>query len=238
MNLPFNDDAARRREAREGSATSRAAFDEPNSQSPTGRRTTRTSSTRMKAIGLRLEPFELPKLPLNVTGGILGAESGASFDEFVRTGRDKDLTNKARSNGMRQSRVVPAVEYLQAQRVRAMIMRQFADVVSKFDVYVAPYIDMRSGSGRSGESGRSGGRAGRRRRRRARFAITSRSRTCAATPRCRCRMDSPPRAGQPASHSSAGRHNRGRHARRCARLPGARRLDTAASAAEKLEVRS
>jgi len=59
---------------------------------------------------------------------------------------------------MRQSRVVPAVEYLQAQRVRAMIMRQFADVVSKFDVYVAPYIDMRAAAaGASGRSGRSGG---------------------------------------------------------------------------------
>jgi len=60
---------------------------------------------------------------------------------------------------MRQSRVVPAVEYLQAQRVRAMIMRRFADTVSKYDVYVAPYIDMRSGAGRSGGSegsGRSG----------------------------------------------------------------------------------
>ncbi|MBW8861894.1 MAG: hypothetical protein JF601_05920, partial [Acidobacteria bacterium] len=110
----------------------------------------------LKAIGVTLEPFELPKLPLNVTGGILGAESGASFDEFVRTGRDKDLTNKARSNGMRQSRVVPAVEYLQAQRVRAMIMRQFADVISKFDVYVAPYIDMRAGAGRSVGSGSGG----------------------------------------------------------------------------------
>jgi Asp-tRNA(Asn)/Glu-tRNA(Gln) amidotransferase A subunit family amidase len=112
----------------------------------------------LKAIGVTLEPFELPAMPLDVTGGILGAESGASFDEFVRTGRDKDLTNKGRSNGMRQSRVVPAVEYLQAQRVRAIIMRTFADAVSKFDVYIAPYIEMRAGgAGRAGEAGGAGG---------------------------------------------------------------------------------
>jgi hypothetical protein len=87
----------------------------------------------------------------SVTGGILGAESGASFDEFVRSGRDKDLTNKGRGNGMRQSRLVPAVEYLQAQRVRAMIMRQFAVVVSKHDVYIAPASIMRAGgAGRAG----------------------------------------------------------------------------------------
>jgi Asp-tRNA(Asn)/Glu-tRNA(Gln) amidotransferase A subunit family amidase len=80
------------------------------------------------------------------------------------------LTNKGRSNGMRQSRLVPAVEYLQSQRVRAMIMRQFAAAVSKYDVYIAPYIDMRAGAagraggaaeaGRAGAAGRAGGAGG------------------------------------------------------------------------------
>ena len=115
----------------------------------------------VKALGVTPEAFELPAMAVNVTGGILGAESGASFDELVRSGRDKDLTNRGRSNGMRQSRLVPAVEYLQTQRVRAMIMRQFAATVSKYDVYIAPYIDMRAGrSGGSGEPDRSG-RSGR-----------------------------------------------------------------------------
>jgi Asp-tRNA(Asn)/Glu-tRNA(Gln) amidotransferase A subunit family amidase len=158
MNLPFNYDAAVDVKHLKVGYFARA-FDEPN-RNAVWKKNDAQVLDEMKAIGMRLEPFELPTLPVNVTGGILGAESSASFDEFVRTGRDKDLTNKARSNGMRQSRVVPAVEYLQAQRVRAMIMRQFADVVSKFDVYVAPYIDMRSGSGRSGGAGRSGGSDG------------------------------------------------------------------------------
>ena len=127
----------------------------------TGSATTRRCSRRCKALGVTPEAFELPAMPVNVTGGILGAESGASFDEFVRSGRDKDLTNKDASNGMRQSRLVPAVEYLQTQRVRAMIMRQFAAAVSKYDVYIAPYIDMRAGAagraGGAGEAGRAGG---------------------------------------------------------------------------------
>ena len=110
----------------------------------------------LKALGLKLEPFELPSMPLNVTGGILGAESGASFDEFLRSGRDGELTNKGRANGFRSSRLVPAVEYLQAQRVRALLMRQFADAVSRYDVYVAPYLDMRAGGGGRGGRGRGG----------------------------------------------------------------------------------
>jgi Asp-tRNA(Asn)/Glu-tRNA(Gln) amidotransferase A subunit family amidase len=152
MSLPFNYDAAVDVKKMSVGYLA-AAFDEPNRNADWKNNDARVLD-ELKAIGVKLEPFELPKLPLNVTGGILGAESGASFDEFVRTGRDKDLTNKARSNGMRQNRVVPAVEYLQAQRVRAMIMRQFADAVAKFDVYVAPYIDMRAGAGRSGGSER------------------------------------------------------------------------------------
>jgi Asp-tRNA(Asn)/Glu-tRNA(Gln) amidotransferase A subunit family amidase len=121
----------------------------------------------LRALGIELEPFELPVMPLGVTGGILGAESGASFDEFLRSGRDKELTNKTRANGFRSSRLVPAVEYLQAQRVRAMIMQQFANAVSKFDVYVAPYLDMRAaatagrGDTPDGGRGEAAGRGGR-----------------------------------------------------------------------------
>ena len=162
IDLPFNWDAELDvRRLRVGYLA--PAFDEANRHADWKRNDDRTLE-ELRAMGVKLEPFELPSMPLGVTGGILGAESGASFDEFIRTGRDKDLTNKTRGNGMRQSRVVPAVEYLQTQRVRALIMRQFADAVSKFDVYIAPYINMRTGaSGRSsdtGESGRSGGSDG------------------------------------------------------------------------------
>src|SRR5207245_57103 len=38
----------------------------------------------LRTIGVKPEPFALPSMPTTVFGGILGAESGASFDEFVR----------------------------------------------------------------------------------------------------------------------------------------------------------
>ncbi len=162
LDLPFNYDADLDiRKLRVGYLA--PAFAEPNRQEDWKKNDQQALDT-LKALGVKLEPFELPKLPTSVTGGILGAESGASFDEFIRTGRDKDLTNKGRGNGMRTSRVVPAIEYLQTQRVRAMIMRQFAETVSRFDVYVAPYINMRAGgAGRAGEAGDvgRGGRSGR-----------------------------------------------------------------------------
>jgi Asp-tRNA(Asn)/Glu-tRNA(Gln) amidotransferase A subunit family amidase len=155
LDLPFNYDAdLDLRKLRVGYLA--AAFDE-SPRHEDWKRNDRQVLDTLKALGVKLEPFELPKMPTNVTGGILGAESGASFDEFIRSGRDKDLTNKGRGNGMRTSRLVPAIEYLQTQRVRAMIMRQFAETVGKFDVYVAPYINMRTGAaGRSGGAGREG----------------------------------------------------------------------------------
>jgi Asp-tRNA(Asn)/Glu-tRNA(Gln) amidotransferase A subunit family amidase len=159
IDLPFNWDAGLDiRKLRVGYLA--PAFREAN-RSEDWKRNDEQVLAQLKGLGITLEPFELPAMPVSVTGGILGAESGASFDEFVRSGRDKKLTNKGRSNGMRQSRLVPAVEYLQTQRVRALVMRQFADVVSKFDVYIAPYINMRAGgagrAGGSGGSGRAGG---------------------------------------------------------------------------------
>jgi Asp-tRNA(Asn)/Glu-tRNA(Gln) amidotransferase A subunit family amidase len=104
----------------------------------------------LEAIGVTLEPFQLPKMPSNVIGNILGTESGAAFDQSLRSGRLEKMTNRSRSNGFRSSRLTPAVEYLQAQRVRAIVMRQFAEAVGKFDVYLAPATGgggRRSGAG-------------------------------------------------------------------------------------------
>jgi Asp-tRNA(Asn)/Glu-tRNA(Gln) amidotransferase A subunit family amidase len=161
IDLPFNYDAAADvRGLRVGYLAS--AFDEANRDADWKRNDAHALDT-LKQLGVALEAFELPKLPTAVTGGILGAESGASFDEFIRLGRDAQMTNPQRANGMRTSRLVPAVEYLQTQRLRAMIMRQFAAVVGRFDVYVAPYMNMRAagrsgGTGGSGESGRGAAR--------------------------------------------------------------------------------
>src|SRR5581483_6131522 len=155
IDLPFNWDAgADIRSLRVGYLE--AAFHEENRPADWKANDDRVVQ-QLKSLGVKLEPFELPKMPLTVFGGVLGVESGASFDEFIRHGRTEDLTNKGRANGMRQSHLVPAVDYLQAQRVRAMVMRQFADAVSRFDVYVAPYLNMRgAGGGRGADEGRGG----------------------------------------------------------------------------------
>ncbi len=99
---------------------------------------------QLRSLGITLVPFTLPDFPMmRVTSGILGVESAAAFDEFARSGRDAQLTTPTRGAGFRRGHFVPAIEYLQAQRVRGMIMKQFADATAPFDVWVAPYLDMR-----------------------------------------------------------------------------------------------
>jgi Asp-tRNA(Asn)/Glu-tRNA(Gln) amidotransferase A subunit family amidase len=75
-------------------------------------------------------------------------ESAAFFDEFVRSGRDKQMTNPGRAAGWRPTRLLPGVEYLQGQRVRAMMMARLAEATKDVDVYVVP----------SGAGGGGGGR--------------------------------------------------------------------------------
>ena len=148
IDLPFNWDAGLEvRKLRVGYLQS--AFEEANREAD-WRRNDQQALESLRAMGITLEAFDFSTVssPLvGGSGGILGAESAASFDEFLRSGRTSQLTNKQRANGFRQNRLIPAVEYLQAQRARALLMRQFAEVVGRFDVYVAPYMAVRGGRG-------------------------------------------------------------------------------------------
>jgi len=66
----------------------------------------------------------------NVAG--LSVESTVFFDEYARAGRMKTARGGGRPNG----RLIPAVEYLQSQRVRMMMMMKLAEATAHVDVYV------------------------------------------------------------------------------------------------------
>ena len=86
----------------------------------------------LRAIGVTtFVPVTVPEsLPGN-TGG-LGVESTVFFDEHARAGRMKDARGGGRPNG----RIIPAVEYLQSQRVRMMMMAKLAEATAHVDVYL------------------------------------------------------------------------------------------------------
>jgi Asp-tRNA(Asn)/Glu-tRNA(Gln) amidotransferase A subunit family amidase len=85
----------------------------------------------LRSVGVStFVPVSVPEMTTNVSG--LGVESTAFFDEYARSGRMKE----ARGGGRPAGRLVPGVEYLQAQRVRMMMMTQLAEATAHVDVYV------------------------------------------------------------------------------------------------------
>lgn len=101
----------------------------------------RATLETLERLGVRLIPLELPDLPTEALSFILSAEAAAAFDELTRSGRDDLLVRQieqAWPNVFRQARMIPAVEYLQANRVRTLLMQEMVRTLEGFDVYVCP----------------------------------------------------------------------------------------------------
>ena len=98
----------------------------------------------LKKQGVQLIPVEFPDekaYTFNIMDVVIGAECGAQFDEMTRNNVDDLLTRQTKSdwpNQFRTSRFVPAVEYINAQRHRYLLMQKVNAVVSQFDAIICP----------------------------------------------------------------------------------------------------
>ncbi len=103
------------------------------------------SLVKLKELGAELIPIELPALPYNDMLIILSAESGAAFQELSLSNRD-DLLGRQEKNawpsGFRSAHFIPAVEYIQANRARAMLIEQLNQKMKDIDLFVAPAFGM------------------------------------------------------------------------------------------------
>lgn len=92
-------------------------------------------------LGVRLIPVDLPDLPYDAMRIILSAEAAAAFDQLTRSGRDKLLVQQGKydwPNSFRTSRFIPAVDYVNANRLRSIAIQQWDELMSKVDVIVTP----------------------------------------------------------------------------------------------------
>jgi Asp-tRNA(Asn)/Glu-tRNA(Gln) amidotransferase A subunit family amidase len=97
--------------------------------------------TLRSKLGLNLIPIELPDYPIDALSFILSAEAAAAFDDLTRSNRDELMVRQIQNawpNVFRQARTIPAVEYIQANRLRTLVMQAMAETMSKVDVYVCP----------------------------------------------------------------------------------------------------
>ncbi len=98
----------------------------------------------LKRLGAKLIPVELddgkssPTMPCRI---ILEAEAAAAFDELTRSDRDTLLVRQHRyawPNLFRTARYIPAVEYIQANRIRHDLIEDYNRRLKEFDVVVMP----------------------------------------------------------------------------------------------------
>jgi Asp-tRNA(Asn)/Glu-tRNA(Gln) amidotransferase A subunit family amidase len=95
----------------------------------------------LRAAGAKLEPVKLPDFRAQPLRIILEAEAAAAFDDLTRSHGVDQLRGQAANdwpNSFRTSRLIPAVEYIRAQRARTLLMRKTDQFMADWDVLVSP----------------------------------------------------------------------------------------------------
>ncbi len=99
---------------------------------------------KLRELGADLIEIKLPDLPVEALSIILSAEAAAAFDELTRSNRDDLLVRQIKNawpNSFRVSRFIPAVEYIQANRIRTLLIEKMAELMTEIDVYVSPSFE-------------------------------------------------------------------------------------------------
>ena len=97
-----------------------------------------------KTLGADLKAVEFPDsavYPVNLISIILNAESAAAFDELTRTNRDDLIERQDKGfwpNSFRAARLIPAVEYINANRYRYNLCKAINDFMKDYDVVIVP----------------------------------------------------------------------------------------------------
>lgn len=97
-----------------------------------------------KAMGINVEPVNFPDsaiYPASLVTVILNAESASAFDELTRTNKDDLIERQDKDfwpNSFRSARLIPAVEYINANRYRYALMQKVQEFMQPYDVVIVP----------------------------------------------------------------------------------------------------
>ncbi len=100
-----------------------------------------TTLAKLKELGAELVPIEYPKMPIGSMTFLLDAEAGAAFQELVLSHKEDQmvLQNKnAWPNTFRSAQFIPAVEYIQANRARTLLIQDWYEKLKGLDLYITP----------------------------------------------------------------------------------------------------
>ena len=96
---------------------------------------------KLEDLGADLIPIELPDYPVSDLSFILTAEGAAAFDQLTLSNQDDKMVRQGKSawpNLFRSARFIPAVEYIQANRARQVLIQKMDSVMQQVDMYVSP----------------------------------------------------------------------------------------------------
>ncbi|MDH3246044.1 MAG: amidase [Saprospiraceae bacterium] len=96
----------------------------------------------LRRLGVDLHPvaFEIGT-PVNALDFILSAEAAAAFEELTLSGRDDEMVRQIRRawpNVFREAQFIPAVQYIQANRHRTILIQEMHQLMQDYDVIITP----------------------------------------------------------------------------------------------------
>jgi len=116
----------------------KAAFDNPRTQNHVNDSLT---LAKLKQLGAELVPITQPQMRYQPLTFILLAEAGSAFQELVLNHKDDMLVKQDRGawpNVFRSAQFIPAVEYINAQRARTVLIQQWHEQLKGLDLYITP----------------------------------------------------------------------------------------------------
>ena len=93
-------------------------------------------------LGIEFIPVKLPEhLPMSALSVILDVEAAAAFSHLTLSNIDDQMVRQGRNawpNFFRKARYIPAVEYIQANRIRSVLINEFSNLFKEVDVIITP----------------------------------------------------------------------------------------------------
>ncbi|CAN5471855.1 amidase [soil metagenome] len=98
----------------------------------------------LRNAGADIKAIDFPDslmYPVNLVEPILNAESAAAFDELTRSNEDDLIRRQDKNfwpNSFRVARLIPAVEYINANRHRSTLIETMNAFIKNYDVLIVP----------------------------------------------------------------------------------------------------
>ena len=89
----------------------------------------------IRSLGVGAVPFDLPEVPIEAIDFMRYAETAAAFDDVTRSGLltlvEEGHEQSRRPNEIRTARFIPAVEFIQGNRLRMRVKQSTASTLGE-----------------------------------------------------------------------------------------------------------